>query len=464
MSCRRMLGPLVAVLLVTLAMGGCAGLNQSRVDDPQLAVLLIQLDGSDHRAAPASTLQRSWISTQLVPPGQPLGQAHTPVELHVSLRREGAHPEQLSHDHVLPLDGSQFMLEVDQTRAQPITVRVDRPGGSFVFSGGKVGEQHGRAVYGGPVVIRFQPGFREAAALLEGSVTTLDLMRASLLGLDQADLRRYAAAHVALTLSNAIELTQQKITPSDVQLLEEAGYRLAAAQLLAMRAGGVSVSDAVAFRRCGFQFNVQELIRLSKAGLTPAYALAMKSAGFGPDAQHLIELHAARIAPEYAARLRELVPGLTHAQLRQLAEAGIDPEALATLHKAGYRPSIGQMIRLHQSEVSPSDALLLRTAGYDFTLNELVTLAWKKVPTAFTISLLQDGFEPLSAEQIVTLYQRKVTPSMVRLLRQQNQEAFARTGNGLEVSGTQPTAGSDKQGKTDRDALIEVLGDSLSNP
>ncbi|MEX1016487.1 MAG: hypothetical protein WDZ31_07065, partial [Phycisphaeraceae bacterium] len=465
MSHRLTLGPLIAMLWLTLAIGGCAGLNRSEPDDPHVAVLLIQLDENDHRAAPAAALKRSWVSTWLVPPGQPAAQARSPVELHIRLRREGSDPEQPSHEHVLPLDGSQFTFDLDDAQPRPITVRVDRPGGSFVFSGGNVGEQNDRTVYGGPVVVRFHPGFQAAASSLEGSVTVLDLMRAALLGLDPADLRRYAAAHVTLTLGDAIELAQQQITASDVQLLEEVGYRLIPPQLLAMRAGGVTVSEAAAFRRGGFQLNVEDLTRLTNAGLTPAYAVAMKTAGFGHDARHLLQLHADDISPAYAARLRQLIPSLTHAQLRQLAQVGVDPEALAAFQKAGYQPSVGQIIRMHEHHVSADDVLLLREVGYDFSLNELVTLAWRDVPTGFTISLLQDGFEPLSAEQIVNLHQRDVTPAMVRLLREQDRAVLARTGSEPVTPDTPQDAeatseSSDRPSDAELEALIDVLGDT----
>src|SRR5690606_13852112 len=106
-----------------------------------------------------------------------------------------------------------------------------------------------------------------------------------------------------------------------------------------------------------------------------------------------------------------------------LHRAAISPQAVEVFQQAGYAPDARTLIALKQAGVQPADALALREAGYDFSLRDLMLLAKWRVPASFALALASEAYQHLSADQIVNLRLRRITPEMVRLLRQRRDDA-----------------------------------------
>lgn len=378
-------------------------------------------------AEPTHTIERPWIGFGLAnPPGiDPGNPPPTPSTLHMRLRAGPADEddpagEKLEMIEVTGADIGRPGTTQGVIQEGPIVIALDPPAASFTFTGTRIDwPDRKEAVVGGVVRITFNRGFVAAAKHADDQVTTQTLLRAALMGVSTAELRQYNQLELQPDMEEILRLFSAQVVPATIQAYYEAGYGFGVEELLQLRAAGVDVAHAVGFVEGDFRFDAAQLIALHDAEVTPGYAIGMKQAGFAEDVETLIRVKKAGVEPAYAAAMRELGVATGDAELIALHAKGITPESVETFQKAEYDLTAQQLITLHDAGVSAQDALYMREAGYDFSLEDLLKLARWKVPTSYTLSLMSDDFSPMSADQIVDLRLRRVTPEMVRLLRQQ---------------------------------------------
>ena len=58
-------------------------------------------------------------------------------------------------------------------------------------------------------------------------------------------------------------------------------------------------------------------------------------------------------------------------------------------------------------------------------MSDLLDLARWRVPRDYTLAMVGDGYQPLSAEAVIDLHLRKVTPAMVKGLRKDKAQQSA---------------------------------------
>jgi hypothetical protein len=375
-------------------------------------------------------MERPWIGFGLAnpPTADPRAPQPTPTTLHVRLRTgamDASDPQgqQLDMMEVRGIDiGRPTTSSAEPgngaTRG-PIVIAVDPPGASITLTGSVIDWPYSREpVVGGIARVSFHRGFIDAARAADPRVSSEMLLRVALMGVTTRDLRQYAELELQPTIPQMIKLVQAEVTPGEVQSYYAAGYGFGVEELIRLKRAEVRVDHAVALDEGGFRFTADELIRLHDADVTPPYAIGMKRAGFAEDVETLVRLREAGVEPAYAQRMRELGVAPKVESLIRLHAHGISPQSVETFQRARYDFDADQLIVLADAGVSSRDTLYLREAGYDFSMDDLVKLAKWRVPASFSLALVSDEFEHLTADQIVDMRLRRVTPEMVRLLRQ----------------------------------------------
>lgn len=417
------------LLAVSLALATLTGCVTSQAPQDWGAVV-IDLRPADTTPATASTstLERPWIGFGLAKPGAPESEQPTPSTLHMRLRTGDASEadpkgERLQMMEVTGIDiGRPTSVEPSATEARtgPLVIAVDPPGASITLTGAMIEWPYSKKepVVGGIARITFNRGFLDAARRADPQASTELLLRAALMNVTTADLRQYNQLELQPTLEQIIQLVIAKVTPSEIQNYYQAGYAFKVPELMELKRVGVDVSHAVGFAEGGFEYKAADLIALHRAGVEPGYAIGLKQAGFADGVEMVIRLKKAGVEPKYAHRMRDLGVAPNVDTLVRLHDNDISPESVETFQRAKYDFNAEQLIMLDDAGVVAQDTLYLREAGYDFTIEDLVKLARWKVPTQFTLSLVSDDFELMSADQIVELRLRRVTPDMVSLIRQ----------------------------------------------
>lgn len=413
-------------LLALIAAAGCTMPDRTPKDWAAVVVDLEPVDATDRTTHPP-TMERKWIGFGLVPPEGDAKAAITgPATVQVRLRTgpTDAKDPQARASETFEIKN----VDIGRPRAPtgeamgPVVVTLDSPAASLTLTGGPIEWPYGREkVVGGVARVTFNREFLSAARDIEPKSSTITLLRAALLGVSSAELRMYDRLELQPNLAQVIDLVQAGVAPSAIEAYYAAGYGLTVADLLRLQAGGVSVEDAVAFRKDGFEFTADELLRVKGGDVTPAYARGMKEAGFAQDVDMLLRLRSAGVSTDYANRMRGLKVATDESSLTKLHTASISPTTVETFQRARYTPNADQLIEFKTAGVKADDALYLRDAGYDFSHADLINLAKWQVPVGFTLGLMSKEFEPLSADQIVDMRLRRVTPEMVRALRQPRQ-------------------------------------------
>ena len=413
---------LVATLPALIAQAGCALFDTRPANESEIT---FHLEPDDVRplSSPALTVERRWSGAEMwdlnaAPPDRPL-------LLHATLLSAGTNSE----THVVQIErGSVAQTPIIAAGpAAPVVLTIDQPGGSFTFAAAPVDNAEMWEMDEGVCRIILAPDFVSSAQQLEARPSTLALLRLALLGADAPALRGYASLEPMPSLTEATRLFAARVDAEDVQDMRAAGYRLNTDDLIMLRQRGVSVESAVTYRQAGYELTGRDLIRL----------------------------HEARISPDYAAEMSRLDIARSADELLLLDRKGITPQQVATLQQAGYDVPIETVIVLHERGVKAEDALALRETGYDLSVDDLLKLQQWDVPTDFAIALWSDGFRPLTAEQMVELRLRRITPQMVQLVRQQRSVSH-------EALATPTPAGTDPE-PTRRlsDADLKALQNAL---
>lgn len=423
-----------AVPVLAVAVGFIGGCVRPVEDGQDWAAIVLDLKPEDAtpRGDRPTTLERAWIGFNLAEEkeGQPVIQG--PETVHVRLRTGPAD----ANDPQARASETFEVRNVDVGRPRsstgealgPTVITLDSPAASLTMTGGPIDWPYGREkVIGGVSRVAFNRDFLGAAREIDAEPPTVTLLRAALVGVDAAELGRYGRLELQPSLDDVIRLVQAGVDPGSIESYYLAGYgQLSVEELIRLRQADVAVEDAVAFRRDGFDLGADDLIRLRQQDVTPEYARGLKQAGFAQDVDMLVRLRNEQVTTEYANQMKRLGVAPDEASLVKLHRARITPVTVETYQKARYTPNADDLLALQAGGVKAEDALFLREAGYDFTQADLIKLAKWQVPVSFTLSLMSPGFEPLSADQIVDMRLRRVTPEMVRVLRQPRER-----GNGV---------------------------------
>ena len=403
----RCLAHVLVGVAVLLPLAGCQslGLGANRVTP-----IAIRLETGDaaRSVLPAGTVERAWLGSSLTSLTADEGPARRRIDLRLTdAQGQAVRRRTLS----VPQTAVGKPASNGSDAASAVALVLDQPGASFTFT-------RGETTTGGVVRIAFRDDFIAAASAFQPRPALDQMIEAAALGLDGDLLRRFLRLPVTLTLAHAIQLTAGDVTPEAVRRLHEAGYRLSVADLVRLQEAGVSIDAAVTLRDAGLNYSVNELIALQRAGVVPGYAIAMQATGYGGDATTVLRLHRGGVSTGYAARMRSLGVAQDADGLLRLHNANITPASVATLQQAGYDLPIDTLIALHQAGVEADDVRQLHTARYDFTPADLISLRKWQVPTAYMLALTEGGFEPLTADEIIDLHLRRITPAMVHSLRQ----------------------------------------------
>ncbi len=121
---------------------------------------------------------------------------------------------------------------------------------------------------------------------------------------------------------------------------------------------------------------------------------------------------------DYAGLLAKL--GITEpGHAAALFEARVPPRYIHRLQAAGLTPTVLELLDAHQLGLDPADALTLADAGYRFSVADLSMLHTADVDPRYVIALYDDRFKPLTAEQLVQLWNHRVTLAAVRAKREE---------------------------------------------
>jgi hypothetical protein len=407
-----------ALALVIALLGVSVGCATSSGGESDLAAFVIELNDADRRpgGAASQTIERRWVSTKLwnldAKASQPA--ARTLLVDFADRDRTGG------PTHEIKLTGRDIEQPDAARSVDPDTIAlaVNRPGASFNFTGMIASEADSKQkVYAGVMRVSFYDGFLEAARRAQRDPSVATLITAALRGVDANDLTRFAELDLQPSIDQIIQLVEAGASPANIQTLYDTGYRFTAAELVALTQANVRIGQAVALRRGGFDYSATQLVRLHEADVDATYAIGMKQASFADDVEQLVRLKGAAVTPAYARRVRELGVAHTVDDVIALFTHEVTPDTIAMFQASGYILTTDQLLEMKEQGVSVEGVTRMREAGYDFSREELLTLAQWDVPASFAVSLMSQAFEPLTADQIVDLHLRRVSPELVRVLR-----------------------------------------------
>jgi hypothetical protein len=247
-----------------------------------------------------------------------------------------------------------------------------------------------------------------------------------------------------------------------------------AAQVLALRRNGVSVEYITALRQSGIEFSVEEVTQLRRAGVSSEYAAALHRAGRPISAGEMIKLRHSGTSSEFFAGLKEVdrslstariirlrhsgvsldfyrevksampeleaeeIVRLRHAglsadylrqwvafdfpveELIRLRNSGVPADYAAAIQQAGYELRPDQIIRLRHSGITAGYLAGARKAGYNFSPEDLIRLRNAGVTTDYLAGLHVPGQENLTADMIIQVRQRGLSPELVKQIRTTN--------------------------------------------
>jgi hypothetical protein len=418
-----------------LWLGGCASTGD---DDLNAALTVLDLKAEDYaqrRFFPA-VLERPWAGRPLpahlaTPDDEADAGSAEPIDVHVRLRQAGADPEQVPpRSHIVRMPPWQAaapgVINDAAGEANPVVLVVDRPGLSMTFAGQPLDEKKtAAALHGGVARITLHDPFIAAAQRIEPQLSVQQLLLLGLRDLSAEQLRGYAALDQQPTYDQVIELADQSVDPAWIAELNHAGYGFSVDELIALKAAGVPTAKAVALRDGGLVYDADQLIALHEADVSAAYALGMKEAGYAESADALIRLREAGVTTAYAAAMRQREVAGDTQTLLDVHAAEVTPRIVDTYEEAGYALRAAELLILQEAGVMADDALAFKEAGYDFSLADLLKLRRWQVPGDYVLALVSDEFTPLTADQVVDLRLRKVSPELVRSLRQPQRDATA---------------------------------------
>lgn len=422
-------------LILALAFGPLIGCASAPGDELDAALTVIELTAEDERgqAPRAPTLERPWA-------GRPIP-AHLSAlddddpeqmtELHIQLRRKPARDQAPRPDpdrYVISMppwhaagdgDGNTAHGTPPTPSDNPVVLSIDRPGMSVTFAGSpRSGAPGDDVMHGGIARITLHEPFVNAARQLIAEPSNRQLILLALRDLTAQQVRGYAQLEQPPGFEQVLALADAGVDAVWIAELNHAGYRFDVQELIALKTAGVPTAEAVAMRQGGLRYDADQLIALHEAGVSSGYALGLHEAGFADTSDDVIRIHSAQITADYAAAMRQRRVATDTDTLIAVHAAGVTPASVDTFEEAGYVLGASELLTLTEAGVQADDALALRRAGYGFSLDDLLKLRRWQVPTDYALSLVAEGFAPLTADQVVDLRLRKVSPELVEALRQ----------------------------------------------
>ncbi len=428
-------GVLAGVCGAVFVLGGCATVGD---DNLNAAVTVLDLKAEDYaeRNFFPAVLERPWAGRPLpahdVADEQDAGDTEL-IDVHVRLRQAGADAEQVppqSYAVRMPpwQAAAPGVLNDPAGEANPIVLVVDRPGLSMTFAGEPVGGRRGSAtMHDGIARITLHDSFVAAAQRIAPKLSVQQLLLLGLRDLSAEQLRGYADLDQAPGYEQVLALADHAVDPTYIAELNHAGYAFEVDELITLKAAGVPTGKAVALRQGGLIYTADQLIALHRGDVSASYALGMKDADYADTADDLIRLRAADVTTDYAAALRQREVADSPQTLLDLHTAEVTPTIIDTFKEAGYRLGAAELLVMQQAGVKADDALAFKKAGYDFSIADLLKLRRWQVPSDYVLALVSDEFTPLTADQVVDLRLRKVSPELVRSLRTPQRDATAQS-------------------------------------
>ncbi len=418
---RRMIPALCLWVCISLAMG-CATTRGSGRTVEALKVIELEAGDSARRSQYPMTFERKWA-------GQPVlldtadgsaSRSALMVELHLRLRATGNGLARVD-DYTLrvPVNESIPRFGASEDAAMPVLMALHRPGVSIEFKGVPLSGSGagGQSMYGGLARITIRDDFIIAAQRIEPRPTVAQLVLLGLRGLTADQVAGYTRLPQLPTYEQIIELADAGVLPTYVRQLNTPGYSFDVKDLIAVKAAGVEIEMARKLREAGLIYDADQLIAVHQASVPTEYTLAMHRAGFAADDKALLSLHRADVPTYYAAAMRSRGLADDGPTLLSLHAAGVTADQADTYTRAGYNLGAKDLLRLLEAGVSPEDALQLKQAGYAFTIADLLMLRLAEVPADYALSMIRDGFTPLSAEKLIDLHARGVSPELADSLR-----------------------------------------------
>jgi len=283
------------------------------------------------------------------------------------------------------------------------------------------------AMHGGVARITLHDPFIAAAQRLAPKLSVQQLLRLGLRDLSAEQVRGYAELDQQPTYQQVLALADNAVDPTWIAELNHAGYGFTIDELIALKAAGLPTAKAVALREGGLIYDAEQLIALHEADVSAEYALSMKASGYAESSDALIRLREAGVSTDDAAAMRQRGVAEDTRTLLDLHAAAVTPTIIDTFEEAGYALSAANLLVLQEAGVKAADALAFKKAGYDFSLTDLLKLRRWQVPSDYVLALVCDEFTPLTADQVVDLRLRKVSPELVRSLRQPQRDATAQS-------------------------------------
>lgn len=105
------------------------------------------------------------------------------------------------------------------------------------------------------------------------------------------------------------------------------------------------------------------------------------------------------------------------AHVAALYQARVPPKLIHRFQRAGVRPSVIELIDAHRLQLDPASAQTLTDAGYDVTIYDLALLDEAGVDPSYAAALFDERFRPLTATQLVELWENRVSVADIREAR-----------------------------------------------
>ncbi len=110
--------------------------------------------------------------------------------------------------------------------------------------------------------------------------------------------------------------------------------------------------------------------------------------------------------------------GITRpAHVAALYSARVPPKMIHRFQQAGVRPSVIELIDAHRLQLDPAAAQTLTDAGYDISIYDLALLDAAGVDPSYAAALFDARFRPLTATQLVELWNNRVSVADIREAR-----------------------------------------------
>ncbi len=304
-------------------------------------------------------------------------------------------------------------LMADDTNPWPGQFEYATEGGTFRFRGERSGAKAAGQFSFSPnpdYVARVTPHLRAAPSGSDWLWLTLQDVQAE-------EIEAFARSGARLDAAEVCRLKAHGVKPEYLAAVRE-GQDFSIDEVIRLRTYGVPSDGPAKLRQAGYQFGADSLVRLRTYGVTVEEAAAWKEAGFALDANELVRLRTYGVRPAFGKAVRAVLSQPTVDELVRLRTYGVSEQFLAEMGQADSRFTAEDLVHLRTYGVPADYVVAWRKAGFDFSARELTRLRTYGVPASYAAALSVPNRKPLSAEMIIKLRQRGLSPEEVRQLRE----------------------------------------------